>query len=303
MNTSGKQNSKIICMTSILNNPLFLVFKAMLACVLTLTLDQLLGNPDRVSSTFVTLLCIHPTVRMGLKNAQAQLISGLLGACWGTVISLSHVPVEVGLPLAVGLAIATSFGLKIGESYTTAAFSALFVILVQFQSPWHTLEVRFLSLSIAAVSSFLINALVSALIYQDIFSERLEKVEKLLYQILPEVALGHTDRADQVFELLAILRRQMQETLRELAFRRAWKTHAHISRLLVRAQWLNYLLHLIWDLAWLQREEAVELKDLQDFIAWIRGEQKEFVYLPDALLGIQRRIIAVLKELHQDNCI
>jgi uncharacterized membrane protein YgaE (UPF0421/DUF939 family) len=287
-------------MNTFLTNPLFMVVKAMLACALALYLNRLLGNPDHVSATFVAILCLTPTVRMGLKNARAQLLSGLLGACWGTWLHLSAHPPEIILPLAVGLAIGSSFALKMGEGYATAAFSALFVILVQFQSPWHTLGVRFVSLSIAAASSFFVNALVSALIYRDIFSERLQKVEQRLYAVLPEVLAGNGAAADQVFELLAQLKAQMRETLKELAFRRAWKTHAQVSRLLIRAQWLNYLLHLIWDLAWLQREEHLDATETEAFVRWIQGQEKTFIYLPDQLLGIQKRIVAVLAHLAQN---
>lgn len=285
-------------MTSQLTNPLFLVFKALLACVLVLMLDQLLGNPDHVSSTFVALLCLTPTVSMGLWHARDQLVSGLLGACWGTALSFLGWPMELALPLAVGLSIASSFGLKMGGSYATAAFSALFVVLVQFQSPGHTLQVRLLALSIAAVSSFIVNTLVSSLIYRDIFSERLAKAEKEVYAVLPAVVAGEGAKADQVFELLTTLKHQMRQTLQELAFRKDWQTHAQLLKLLKRAQWLNYLLHLIWDLAWLQREEGLDTHDLETFVAWIRGEASEFVFLSDSLLGVQKRVVSVLKRLN-----
>jgi uncharacterized membrane protein YgaE (UPF0421/DUF939 family) len=287
-------------MTSQLTNPLFMVFKAILACVLALMLDQLLGNPDHVSSTFVALLCLTPTVSMGLLNARAQIISGLLGALFGTGLNLLGWPMELALPLAVGLAIGSSFALRMGAGYSTAAFSALFVVLVHFHSPAQTLGVRVLSLSIAALSSFLVNALVSALIYRDIFTERMGKVEKQLYAVLPAVIAGHGEQADQVFELLAVLKQQMNQTLQELAFRRDWQTHAQVLALRKRAQLLNYLLHLVWDLAWLQAEEGLEGAEVEAFVAWIRGERADFMLLPDALLGIQRRIVSVLKRLHAE---
>lgn len=269
-----------------------------MACILALMLDQLLGNPDHVSSTFVALLCLTPTVSMGLRHARDQWVSGLMGAGWGTLLAFSGWPVELALPLAVGLAIASAFGLKMGGSYPTAAFSALFVVLVQFQSPGHTFEVRVLALSIAAISSFVVNTLVSSLIYKDIFSERLAKVEKEVYAVLPAVIAGEGEKADQVFELLATLKHQMRLTLKELAFRKDMQTHAQLLKLLKRAQWLNYLLHLIWDLAWLQREEGLDRRDLETFVAWIRGEVSEFVFLPDSLLGVQKRVVSVLKRLN-----
>lgn len=281
-----------------LSNPLFIVLKVTLACSVALLLDQALGNPDSVSSTFVTVLCISPTVLIGLRNAWAQMLGSLVGGLWGTAANFLDWPVLIALPLAVGGAVATSFGLRIASGYPVAAFTALFLILVQRGTPLETFETRFLALFIALVSSFLINALVSAMLYRDIYRRRLEKVEQHVFSSLPEVIAGQQAAADKGFELLGILQQQLKRTLFELKWRRAWKTHAEISRLLQRTRLLSYLLHLVLDLSYLQHERPVDQEDVQNFVRWIQAPgSTDFPFLPDTYLGLQRRILHVLQKL------
>lgn len=281
-----------------LSNPLFIVLKITLACSLTLLLDQALGNPDSVSSTFVTVLCISPTVLIGLRNAWAQLMGSLVGGLWGTAANFLDWPVLLTLPLAVGGAVAMSFGLRIASGYPVAAFTALFLILVQRGTPLETFETRFLALFIALISSFLINALVSAMLYRDIYRRRLKKVEQHIFSCLPDVIAGHHARADKGFELLGILQQQLNRTLFELKFRRAWQTHAEISLMLQRTRLLNYLLHLITDMSYLQHESPVDQAELLAFVRWIQApEASDFPPLPNPYLGLQRRIVHVLHQL------
>lgn len=284
-----------------LTNPRFMVFKAILVCVIALLLDELLGNPDHVSSTFVAILCLSPTVLIGVRNAWAQLLGSLVGGLWGTVANLLSLNPLVGLPLAVGAAIASCFGLRINQGYPVAAFTALFMILVQQATPIETFEVRLLALLIAAISSFMVNTLVSAMIYRSIYQDRLKKVEEFVYDSLLPVIEGNQLLADQGFDLLGILQGQLRNTLAELKLRRAWKTHAKIQLILVRTQHLNYLLHLVWDLAWLLREEKIPQHEVAAFIAWIRHPDPDnFPFLADPLLGVQKRIMHVLSQLESN---
>ncbi|MEZ0371677.1 MAG: aromatic acid exporter family protein [Candidatus Sericytochromatia bacterium] len=283
-----------------LTNPFFMALKAVPACAIALALDQLLGNPDHVTSTFVAVLCMSPTVLIGVRNAWAQVIGSLVGGLWGTLANLLGVDAMIGLPLAVGAAIGSTFALRISEGYPVAAFTALFMILVQQATPIDTFETRFLALFIAAVSSFVVNAGVSALIYRRIYRERLDKVECFVFDSFLPVIEGDLDRADQGFELLGILQGQLRNTLAELALRRAWKTHDELKPMLVRTQRLNYLLHLVWDLAWLFREQEVPQHEVVAFIGWIRKpDQAHFPFLPDPLLGVQKRIVHVLSQLEE----
>lgn len=284
-----------------LSNPSFMVLKAVLSCAIALLLDQLLGNPDHVTSTFVAVLCISPTVLIGVRNAWAQIVGSLVGGLWGTLANLLVLAPIVGLPLAVGASIASSFALRLGEGYPVAAFTALFMILVQQATPVATFQTRFLALLIAAVSSFVVNALVSAMLYRSIYHERLAKVESFVFDSLLEIIEGNQIKADEGFDLLGILQAQLRNTQAELRLRHAWKTLAEINVLLVRTQRLNYLLHLVWDLAWLFREEGVPQHEVVAFVGWIRQPDSEhFPFLPDPLLGVQKRIVHVLSQLNEE---
>lgn len=283
-----------------LSNPRFIVFKVTLACAIALLLDRLLGNPDSVSSTFVTVLCISPTVLIGLRNGWAQIVSSLIGGLWGTAANLMGAPILVGLPLAVGGSVGSSFLLRVSSGYPVAAFTALFMILVQYHDPLFTFQNRFLALFIALVSSFVVNALVSAMLYRSIYRQRLDKVEDFVYHSLDAVIRGDQARADTGFELITCLQQQLRQTLFELRLRRDWETHAQIERLQLRVQKLNYLLHLVLDLAFLRAEEGLPIEEIQDFIDWMRQPQAEhFPLLPDALIGVQRRLVHVLLELQE----
>lgn len=276
-----------------------MVGKATLVCALALLLDALLGNRDHVTSTFVAVLCMSPTVLIGVRNAWAQVVGSLVGGIWGTLANLLGLLPLVGLPLAVGASIASAFALRLGEGYPVAAFTALFMILVHQGTPLATFQNRFLALFIAAVSSFVVNAAVSAMLYRGIYRERLLKVETFVFDSLLPVIEGDQRRADEGFDLLAILQGQLRNTLAELKLRRDWKTHTEIQALLARTQQLNYLLHLVWDLAWLLREEKVPQHEVVAFVGWIRKpDPAHFPFLPDPLLGVQKRIVHVLGQLH-----
>lgn len=309
-----------------LSNPSFIVLKATLACAVALLLDRFLGNPDSVSSTFVTVLCISPTVLIGLRNAWAQIIGSLVGGLWATGANLLSLDPLIGLPLAVGGAIGSSFALRIASGYPVAAFTALFMILVSRGTPIDTFQVRFLALFIALLSSFLVNALVSAMLYKDIYTRRLLKVEKQILASFEAVLQGEHSKADAGFALLGVLQQQLQRTLFELKLRRDRVTSLEIERMLRRTRHLGYLLHLVLDLAYLSREEKVELQQVQNFLNWVKAtsaldlerEAQEapplpaqppsadlkhksipFELLPDALVGVQKRIVYVVRELQR----
>lgn len=281
-----------------LSNPTFIVIKAILACSVALLLDYLLGNPDHVSSTFVAVLCVSPTVLIGLRNAWAQIMGSILGGIWGTAANLIGLLPWVGLPLAVGGAIATTFAFRVPGGYPVASFTALFMILVPFEDPLNTFGTRFLALFIAALSSFLVNTIVSAMLYKSIFERRLTRVENFVFDSLEAVLAGDMQRADASFALLNVLEQQLRQTLFELHLRRSWELHKELNQKLVYTQRLHYFLHLIWDLSHLYREEQISDQTIAPFLTWIQTpEQQDFVLLPDALLGLQKRIVSVLGQL------
>lgn len=294
-----QQSGTLKTMGSQLSNPRFIVFKITLACAIALLLDRLLGNPDSVSSTFVTVLCISPTVLMGVRNAWEQTLSSLIGGIWGTLATLLGLPILLGLPLAVGGAVGSSFVFRVGGGYPVAAFTALFMILVQFSNPLMTFRTRFLALFIALVSSFVVNVLISAMYYRKIYQQRLKIAEDFVSESFEAVVAGDLDRADAGFDLLVCLQQQLRQTLFELKLRKAWKTHAQIKHMLARVKKLNYLLHLVLNLAYLRDEEQLEQTELQPFLHWMQQPKAaEFPLLPDPFLGVQKRIVHVLLDLY-----
>lgn len=287
-----------------LSNPLFIVLKATLACAVALLVDHWLGNPDHVSSTFVAVLCISPTVLIGLRNAWAQIMGSLVGGVWGVswlfLVDRFNFPILIGLPPAVGLAIASTFLLNIRSGYPVAAFTALFMVAVPQNTPVLTFEIRFLALFVAALSSFVINALVSAMLYKSIYARRVNKVEGFIEDSLLAVFKGNQGLADQGFSLINVLQQQLRNTLAELKMRHAWKLYEDIHQLLARSQKLSYLLHLVLDLQYLCQEEQIDPETVVPFIHWLlEPETKPFLFLPDPLLGLQKRIVAVLKDLKE----
>lgn len=284
------------CMSQ-LSDPKYIVIKAGLATALALGLDTLLGNPDHVSSTFVAVLCTSPTILMGLRNVRAQLVGSLIGGAWGTLAALAGLPKHIGLPLAVALAVATAFRTGVGTAYPIAAFTALFVLLVPRGTPLDTIETRFLAIFIAGVSSFLINVVISGGRYPRIFAKRLQRAEGNVMRILPEVIQGNTTAADQAFAQLAELQQQLGQTLEELQLRRATQMATQIAAMRLRVQDLTYLLHLVWDMAHLQREIRILVDDTEPLIYWLQVPEGIPPGVPEELRDIQHRLVSVRKRL------
>lgn len=249
-----------------LSNPPLLVIKAVIATLCALILDHILGNPDHVSSTFVAVLCISPTVVMGLKNAKEQFIGSLIGGVWGAGFLYLNHPLELTLPFAVGCAIGSVFLFKLRNAYPIAAFTALFMLVVPWGTPFETLKVRFLALSIAALSAFLVNVLISSMFYSSIFQRRYEKTKEIVWGILEPVLNGDFDQADSGFELLVNLQGQLSYTLTELRLRHSQDTLYDIQTLLTQTRRMQYLLHLILELGILFQEKNVSQDDIRDFI-------------------------------------
>lgn len=278
-------------------DPKYIVFKAGLATALALVLDTLLGNPDHVSSTFVAVVCISPTVLIGLNNLRIQLMASLIGGAWGTLAALAGIPPKIALPLAVALAVATAFRAGVGAAYSNAAFTALFVLLVPWGTPLDTLGTRFLAIFIAGASSFLVNVLISGRRYPHTFAKRLQRAEHNVMHILPEVIHGNMGVVDQAFVQLAELQQQLGQTLEELQLRRAEQMATQIAALRLRVQDLTYLLHLVWDMAHLQREIRIAVDETEPFIYWLQAPEAIPPGVPEELRDIQHRLVSVRKRL------
>ena len=171
-----------------LANPFFLAVKAALACVLALALCSLVGNPDTVSAGFVAVLCVSPTVLMGLRRAGGQLLGSALGGVLGVAMSALELPTWLGVPIAVAASVRLVYALGFEAAYPVAAFSALLIQSGSIGSPAEALEHRVVAVVIAAASGFLVNLVVSGLAYEEIFGRRLAIVERQVFRLLPDAA-------------------------------------------------------------------------------------------------------------------
>ena len=238
-------------------------------------LNMLTGNPDYVSSIFVAVLCISPTVLMGLRRAFAQFSGSALGGIWGTLMNYFAAPLWIGIPLAVGPAVLSSLLLGQRMGYQIAAFTALFVQIVPRGSPVDTMHVRMLAVSIGALSGLAVNILVSAALYRLIFERRLRIVEERIQELLAELPLEGSQVVKEGFEYLKMLQEELALALEELKWRRNWKMREQIARIQERTEELNLLLHLILDLGYMMEEKNVTLAQMHDFFVWLKNPAGE----------------------------
>ena len=284
-------------MTTAARDLLFLAFKALLACLVTLLLDDLIGNPDHVSSTFVAVLSVAAVALAGLRSGVQQLAGSALGGVWGTLATLAGLPPLAGVPLAVGLAIVTAFAMRAGPAYPIAAFTALYLVLVPQGTPLETLGIRLLAVTSGAVGGLLVNVAVSALAYRRIYLRRLAAVEGEVRALLPVAALEGPDAAERGFARLAALQAELDEALRELRWRRARATHAAIRQMWWRVERLRTLLHLVCNLGLVATEEGVPAAEVAPFAAWLAAPSGPPPPLPEPLAAPGRRVVAALDAL------
>lgn len=272
-------------MNDALANPFVLVLKAICVCLLALGLDHLSGNPDHVSATFVAVLCVSPTVWLGLREAWAQMVGSMLGGIWGTLGALLGWPISAALPLAVGLSIGTTYLVRLPSGYRIAAFSALFILLVPFGSPWHTLEIRILSLVTGAMAGFLTNVVFSALNYRPIFQSRMDQVEAQVMQLLPVVLAKAPAEAEIGFNWLQALRNELEPAMEEMKWRKNDPAFRELEAMWWRLANLKYLLHLVYELSALRMEQGLSKSALQPLIAWLQTPLKNSP--PGLPIGLQ----------------
>lgn len=270
--------------------PVFLAAKAAAACLLSLLLDRLTGNPDHVTSTFVAVLCVSPVVLMGLRRALDQVAGSVAGGVSGLAAMVAGLPPLIGVPAGVGAGILLCFVLGFGRGYPVAAFTALLVQLVPRGGPLASLEIRLLAVATGAASAFLVNVLVSSAAYRNIFRRRLRFAEATVSSLL--VAAG--ERGPQVvragFPAIAELERELALAGEELGWRRSAETRSWIAGLERRAADLRRLLHLVLDLVYRLEEEGLPPDAVQKWLRWLVRRGGEEPAVPAAVAPSTRRI-------------
>jgi hypothetical protein len=268
----------------------FLAAKSAAATLAALAADRLTGNPDHVTSTFVAVLCVSPVVLMGLRRSLDQVAGSLIGGTLGTLAALALPGPFLGIPLAVGGAVLTSFALGFGRGYTVAAFTALFVQAVPRGTPLETLEVRLLAVATGAAAAFLVNVLVSSTAYRGIFRRRLRFAEATVSALLIRAAEQGPRVVQAGFPVLAELEHELAQARGELGWRRTGAGREWIEELRDRSARLRRLLHLVLDLEYRIEEEGLPRDAVQEWLRWLVREGGPEPPLPEPLAPTAGRI-------------
>ena len=277
-----------------LANPFCLAVKAALACVLALALCSLVGNPDTVSAGFVAVLCVSPTVLMGLRRAGGQLLGSALGGVLGVAMSALELPTWLGVPIAVAASVRLVYALGFEAAYPVAAFSALLIQSGSIGSPAEALEHRVVAVVIAAASGFLVNLVVSGLAYEEIFGRRLAIVERQVFGLLPDAATRGPEAAQQGFTMIAELQAELGLALEELRWRQNWRNLAMLEGAWWRAGRLRHLLHVASEMGYGARMSGGGPDELAPFFAWVMYPAGERPAVPPAIEPVARRMVQEL---------
>lgn len=251
------------------DHPGAIALKSGFACLLALSLNRLTGNQDDVSTSFIAVMCVSPTVIMGLRRAAAQLVGSLVGAGFGAAMLAAAVDPVVGVPVAVALAVGLTSALGLPGGYPVAAFSALFVQLVPFGDATDTLVVRLLSVGLAAACGFVVNALVSSLFYTRIFRRRVGLLEARVWTLLHEAQAHGPWSVQPGFLAVSEVEQHLQLAIEELGWRRQPKARDDARALLERVLRLRRVLHLVYGLGYTAEEAGLRPDAAAAWLAWV----------------------------------
>ena len=198
-----------------LSNVPVLVAKAAFAVMIAFIAARLLVPRDLLSATFVSMLCISPTLYTGLRRGFAQVVASALGglATLAVMIPFGLDPLTLFVSVALGLGAAFVVGFT--TTYTVAGFTVLYVALIG-RAELDAYFVRLASVLLGVGAGTLANFVASAFWYQRIFGRRVAIAARVVARpmgLLAEAArtgepdqLRRADDAwDPVFRLLADL--------------------------------------------------------------------------------------------------
>lgn len=280
-------------------NPYFLAIKAGIVAFVALTLDMLTGNEDHISSVFVAVLSVSPTVLMGFRRALSQLSGSLIGGAWGTLMPFMGLEPIYGIPTAVALSVFTVFILGMPMGYPVAAFTALFVQALPDMASTATFQMRIHAVIIAMVSAFAVNTVISAAWYKQIFNRRLKKACRKLQQLLKIAADKGPEHTGMGFAYMYQLQEEMTMALEELQLRRSKKTHQWLTEYKEQIDLYIQLLHLLADLRYLRDENNLSGQELQNWLTCVaRHPIDNEPALPEVYRSTADRIKKTMSHIH-----
>lgn len=220
-------------MSNPLSHPFYISAKAALAALSALAVVNAAGIEDKLSATFVAVVCTSPTVFTGVRRGLGQLIGSFLGGTI-TLLLMRFAPPSVTLLAALFVTIWASFLIRIGSDYVVAAFTVLYVLLIPGEAA-HTLEHRMASVLVGVLSALVVNLAVSFLRRRAVFGRRLRIARELVADELERAATvmvrtpdpgrwDETNLFEPVFRTLRTLADELGDASRELLSSRRWKT-------------------------------------------------------------------------------
>lgn len=147
--------------------------KVGLASSMALMATSLLGVNDPISATFVAAVCTSPTVVTGLKRSVQQVSGSLVGGLVATGLLLLGARGPMALGIAVGISVLLSGLWKLRDAHMVSAFTALYVVILGSGAAPERFETRVLAVVLGAVAAFLVNFLLSGLLYRSLFHRRI----------------------------------------------------------------------------------------------------------------------------------
>lgn len=216
-----------------LSNVPVLVGKAAFAVMVAYLAARALVPRDALSATFVSMLCVSPTLYTGLRRGLAQLAASALGglATLAVMIPFGVDALTIFVSMALGLGAAFLFGFT--ATYTVAGFTVLYTALIG-HAEVDAYFVRLASVLLGVAAGSLANLVASAFWYRQIFGRRVTIAARAVtvpMGLLADAARSCDPallrRADDawapVFRLIADLRDEFQDLRRELKLRRDWR--------------------------------------------------------------------------------
>ncbi|MGQ0504980.1 MAG: FUSC family protein [Myxococcaceae bacterium] len=249
-------------MNPVLAHPLSIALKASLSALAASLLVELLGMNDRLSATFVAVVCISPTVYTGLRRGLEQIAASTLGGVVTWLLTLVlPLPRPVALVAALFITIWLCFRVGFGRAFLVGAFTVLYVLLIPGATIGATLSHRLASVAIGVACATALNVIVSFATYRSVFARRQriarERVGSSFIALAELLRKGETSSTvfEDVFPLLRALLDELCDAVRESRLRVASKSRARLTEMQHAVEELLAVAHHGKDLVLLLRRQ------------------------------------------------
>ena len=288
----------------VLSDIRYVPLKSGLAVAFALILDAPLSNPDHVSSGFVSIMCVAPTVLLGLRRAGVQfsgsVIGGIFGAAAMWTAGVLGLPLLYAIPPAVMAAVLAMLALRRPEAVPVAAFTALFLPALPQGSAIDTFLQRLLAISIGASSGLFVNAGISLFGYRSIFQRRLRVARESVAAAAGKLSQGdgRRDTLRPVFEMLDTIQDELRAALEEPTWAHSERTREILREIHTEVDRLRRIAHLLYDALILIENDGLDVALCLPLLALVRLHAEQ---APDTIitpLPLAPNAPAVLRALH-----